>query len=413
MGVVSPFGCGIAALWEGVSHGRSAARPITLFDAADLPVRFACEVPGDFPPHPTERVSAFALEAAQQAWKSAGAPSVDPRRIGVSLAVGHLGNEASWFPDEVAWIGEERPDPADPNLIDIALQRLLPAYGGVESLERALHPDGLLVDVARACGAEGPAAVVHTSCPASLQAAILAAEQIRDGEADLVVTGGAESMINPVGMMSFARMQALSTNNEEYASASRPFDRTRDGFVMGEGAGMLVLEDFDHALRRAAPILGEWLGAGMSCDAYRLCDEHPEGVGAVAALQAALREAAVAPDAIDYVNAHGSSTPMNDRIETLALKAALGDHARAVPISSTKSMHGHLIHAAAAVEVIVTLLAMRHGIVPPTAHLRQRDPLCDLDYVPNEARAARVEHAVKTSFGFGGINAALVLRRHS
>ncbi|HZP40931.1 MAG TPA: beta-ketoacyl-[acyl-carrier-protein] synthase family protein [Candidatus Binatia bacterium] len=411
LGVVTPFGHGVARLWAALEAGRSAARPITLFDTTSFPVQFACEVPGIDERAPGQRTRRFALDAAAEAWADAALPpgTVDPERIGVALAVGYTGLDSAWFADEIDFLGRWRGGEDGAALADAVWDALVPAHGGPETFGLFLRPETVVGEVARRCGAAGPGAMVMTSCPASAQAMATAAAAIRDGEADVMVTGGADSMVNFLGMAAFARMQALSRNNAEWETASRPYDRRRDGFVMGEGGGVVVLEAWESAVARGARIHAEWLGAALTCDAYRLSDEHPDGVAAIDAVRRALADAGVAPGDLGYVNAHGSSTPMNDRVETRVLHGALGDAARRLPVSSTKSMIGHLVHASAAVELVTTVVAMNRGVVPPTAHLRERDPQCDLDYVPVEARAHRFARALKTSFGFGGINAAVVL----
>lgn len=411
MGAVTPFGRGLETLWENVCTGRSGAGPITLFDPADMPVRFACEVPDAPTRGPGLRVAGFSTDACDEAWIDARLPQglVDPERIGLCWAVSSLAPEAAWFADE---IDELLRLPAGASSADFEariLDTLVSAHGGEEALGLGVRPTSLVAALAERYGAEGSSALVNTSCPGSLQALILAAEAIRDGELDVALAGGGESLISMIGMMGFARLQALSTNNDEWETASRPFDRRRDGFVMGEGAGALMLEDWDLAVRRGATIHAEWLGTGLTCDAYKLTDEHPEGVSAIEAVRRAVRDAGVEPSDVGYVNAHGSSTPMNDRVETLVMHRALGDHARRVPVSSTKSMLGHMIHAAAVVEIITTVLALQRATVPPTAHLEDPDPRCDLDYVPHEARPHRFDVALKNAFGFGGINAAVVL----
>jgi 3-oxoacyl-[acyl-carrier-protein] synthase II len=257
-------------------------------------------------------------------------------------------------------------------------------------------------------GAQGPNANCLTACAASSQAIGEAAELIRAGDVDVMLSGGTHSMIHPFGVTGFNLLTALSTNNADPRGASRPFDKDRDGFVLGEGASMVVLEELEHAKKRGAPIYGELTGYGSTADAYRITDTHPEGRGATRCIQLAMEDAEVNPTDIHYINAHGTSTSVNDRVETLAIKKALGEHAFKVPVSSTKSMMGHLIAAAGATELIVCLLAIRDGVLPPTINYHTPDPECDLDYIPNQAREARCEHALTNSFGFGGQNVALI-----
>jgi 3-oxoacyl-[acyl-carrier-protein] synthase II len=266
--------------------------------------------------------------------------------------------------------------------------------------------------VAQLFGAQGYNSNCLTACAASSQAIGEATDIIRRGDADIMIAGGSHSMIHPLGMAGFNLLTALAVGyNEEPARASRPFDLRREGFVLGEGAGMLILEELEHARGRGAHLHGEVLGYGSTADAFRITDSHPEGRGAEAAMRAALVDAGISPEEIDYINAHGTSTEVNDRVETKAIKTVLGERAYRVPVSSTKSMMGHLIAAAGAVETIICLLAIRDGLVPPTINYETPDPACDLDYVPNAARRAAVRAAMSNSFGFGGQNVCLVLRR--
>jgi 3-oxoacyl-[acyl-carrier-protein] synthase II len=250
-----------------------------------------------------------------------------------------------------------------------------------------------------------------TACAASSQAIGEATEMIRHGDADIMLTGGAHSMIHPFGLTGFNKLTALSTRNENPTKASRPFELNREGFVLGEGAGMLVLEELEHAKARGATIYGEITGYGSTADAFRMTDSHPEGRGAIACLAQALENGSFKPEDIGYINAHGTSTQVNDRVETIAIKKVFGEQAYKVPVSSTKSMLGHLIAAAGAVELIITIMAMQRGVLPPTINYEEVDPDCDLDYIPNVAREKQVRHAVSNSFGFGGQNVSLVVSR--
>jgi 3-oxoacyl-[acyl-carrier-protein] synthase II len=261
--------------------------------------------------------------------------------------------------------------------------------------------------------ANGPNLNCLTACAASSQAIGEAVELVRRGEADVMLSGGTHSMIHPFGVTGFNLLTALSTRNDDPRKASRPFDNERDGFVLGEGAAMVVLEELEHAKRRGAKIHGELLGYGSTADAYRITDTHPEGRGASACIRMALADAGIGVDAIDYINAHGTSTDVNDKVETLAIKTVFGERAYKIPVSSTKSMMGHLIAAAGATELIVCLLAIRDGILPPTINYENPDPNCDLDYVPNVARVARCDRALSNSFGFGGQNISLVVGRYT
>jgi 3-oxoacyl-[acyl-carrier-protein] synthase II len=260
--------------------------------------------------------------------------------------------------------------------------------------------------------AQGPNFNCLTACAASSQAIGEAAEIIRRGDADVMLSGGTHSMIHPFGVTGFNLLTALSTRNDEPTRASRPFDRERDGFVLGEGASMVILEDLDRAKARGATIHGEMVGYGSTADAFRITDTHPEGRGAIRCVQMALADAQMNPDQVDYVNAHGTSTTVNDKVETLAIKQVFGPRAYKLPMSSTKSMMGHLIAAAGATELIICLMAIRDGVLPPTINYDNPDPLCDLDYVPNTAREARCDVALSNSFGFGGQNIALLVARY-
>jgi 3-oxoacyl-[acyl-carrier-protein] synthase II len=258
---------------------------------------------------------------------------------------------------------------------------------------------------------QGPNYNCLTACAASSQAVGEATELIRHGDADLMLSGGAHTMIHPFGVTGFNLLTALSTYNEDPKKASRPFDLRRDGFVLGEGAGMLVLEELEHAKKRRAPIYAEMTGYGSTADAFRLTDSHSEGRGAIACIQGALADSGLPAKEIGYINAHGTSTQVNDKVETLAIKKVFGDGAYLVPISSNKSMLGHLIAAAGAVELIISIMAIRQGVLPPTINYEVPDPECDLDYIPNEAREKRVRHVLSNSFGFGGQNVSLVVSR--
>jgi 3-oxoacyl-[acyl-carrier-protein] synthase II len=277
--------------------------------------------------------------------------------------------------------------------------------------EAEQEPGTASVHLSSKFGAKGPNANCLTACAASSQAIGEAYELIRRGNADVILSGGTHSMIHPFGLTGFILLTALSTRNDEPKRASRPFDRERDGFILGEGAGMLVLEELEGALARGARIHGEIVGYGSTADAFRITDSHEEGRGAIACMKEALEVASLDPSEVDYINAHGTSTAVNDSIETLAIKRAFGEAAHTLPISSTKSMMGHLIAAAGSVEAIVSLLTIRDGVLPPTINLDHPDPECDLDYVPNEARRKHVDVALSNSFGFGGQNVTLILRR--
>jgi 3-oxoacyl-[acyl-carrier-protein] synthase II len=418
MGLVTPVGLDVETTWESLREGRSGVGPITRFDAGTLATRIAAEIKdfdlarslGAAAAERWEghgRNSKLALAASAQAIRHAGlceAPTVDPARFGVYLGSGE--GQAD-FPRFVDLVHRS----VDAGRVDT---RRFTAQGTelLDALRESEQEPGTPAGhVAAVFGARGPNVSCLTACSASAQAIGEAVELIRGGLADVMLAGGVHSMIHPLGMTGFVLLTALSTRNDDPARASRPFDRDRDGFVLGEGAGMLVLESFEHARARGAIILGEVAGHASTADAFRLTDCHDEGRGAVASMRLALEDAHLEPEEVDYINAHGTSTKVNDSIETLALKRVLGTHARRVPVSSTKSMTGHLIAAGGAVEAIVCLLAIRDGVVPPTVNLDHPDVDCDLDYVPHVARSRVVDVAMSNSFGFGGQNTTLVLRR--
>ncbi len=412
MGCVTPLGTTVPALWGNLKESRSGVDYTTLFDASNFPTRISAEVRNwslaevGEDPGPWEkrgRHTRFVIGAAKQAMEDSGAGgSVDPDRFGVYLGAGEGQQDFYNFSHMmVAALKNGELDLAA--FIQEGLTRLDP------QLELEQEPNMPAAYVATRFGAEGPNFNCLTACAASSQAIGEASEIIRRGEADVMLSGGAHSMIHPFGVTGFNLLTALSENNDQPQKASRPFDLNRDGFILGEGAAMVVLEDYEHAKKRGAPIYGEILGYGTTADAFRITDTHPEGRGAITCMKMALRDAAKNPADIDYINAHGTSTQVNDRVESLAIKEALGPEvAYKVPVSSTKSMTGHLIAAAGATELIICLMAMRDHIVPPTINYDTPDPQCDLDYVPNQAREKKVRTILTNSFGFGGQNIALI-----
>jgi 3-oxoacyl-[acyl-carrier-protein] synthase II len=412
MGCVTPLGTTVKELWDNLKAGRSGVDYTTLFDASNFPTRIAAEVRNwslaDVGEDPTlwekrGRHTKFAIGAAKQAMDDSGvAGTVDPDRFGVYLGAGEGQQDFHNFSHMmVAAIKNGSLDLGV--FIQEGLRRLDP------QLELEQEPNMPAAYVATRFGAEGPNFNCLTACAASSQAIGEATEIIRRGDADVMISGGAHSMIHPFGVTGFNLLTALSEHNEEPQRASRPFDLHRDGFVLGEGAAMIVLEEYERARKRGAPIYGEILGYGTTADAFRITDTHPEGRGAISCMRMALRDAQKNPEEIDYINAHGTSTQVNDRVETIAIKQALGaDVAYKVPVSSTKSMMGHLIAAAGATELIICLLAMRDGVLPPTINYETPDPECDLDYVPNVAREKKVRTILTNSFGFGGQNITLV-----
>ncbi len=417
MGMVTPVGSDLESTWSALLEGKSGVGPIGLFDARTFPTRIAAEVKdfrlGDYLDDPNRwaehsRNSQFALAAAKMAMKDSGLdetkPDLNRRRFGVYLGSGEGQQD---FPRFVKLIYQTtrdgRVDTAE--FTRLGIKELHPIR---EAEQEPGTPSGHLASV---FGAQGPNANCLTACAASSQAIGEAFELIRRGSADVILSGGTHSMIHPFGVTGFILLTALSTRNDEPTRASRPFDRDRDGFILGEGAGMLVLEELEHAKARGARIYGEVVGYGSTADAFRITDSHDEGRGAIACMKEALADARLEPGEIDYINAHGTSTSVNDSIETLAIKRTFGEDAYKVPISSTKSMMGHLIAAAGSVEAIVCLLTMRDRVLPPTINLDHPDPECDLDYIPHTPREKTVDVALSNSFGFGGQNITLILRR--
>jgi 3-oxoacyl-[acyl-carrier-protein] synthase II len=399
LGLISPLGVDTETTWQGLVAGRSGAGPITAFDTEGFAVRIACEVKGfDVGPwlEPKEarkfdRFVHLALGAAHMALADSGLEIADANaeRVGVVIGSGIGG-----FP---------LIESTHETLLTRGPRRVTPFFipGSIINMCSGL--------VSIQTGAKGPNSATCTACSTSAHAIGDAALYIRHGYADAIIAGGAEAVICPMPLAGFASMRALSTRNEEPERASRPWDRDRDGFVIGEGAGIVILEELEYARRRGAPILAEVLGFGMSSDAFHISAPCEDGDGAIRAMRATLAEAGLRPDQVDYINAHGTSTPLGDRVETIAVKAVFGDHARRLMVSSTKSMTGHLLGAAGALEFAITVLAVKHGVVPPTVNLDNPDPENDLDYVPHTARDTKVKVAMSNSFGFGGTNACLVI----
>ncbi|WP_448595852.1 beta-ketoacyl-ACP synthase II [Thermoflexus hugenholtzii] len=402
MGAITPLGNDVETFWRNVVAGRSGVGPITLFDASAMKTRIAAEVKG-FDPEAwfgrkearrMDRYAQFALAATQQALQDArlDPAHVDRERVGVILGTGIGGIGA--LVQGVETLMTRGPDRISPFMVPMMLADTAPGL------------------IAIAYGFRGPNMAVVTACASGTNAIGEAMHLIRRGDADVVIAGGAEAAILPVAVAAFNVMGAISTRNEEPERASRPFDRTRDGFVMGEGAGILILERLEHARARGARIYAEVVGYGTSADAYHITAPLENGEGAALAMRRALADAGLSSRDIDYINAHGTSTPLNDKSETQAIKAVFGEAAYDVPISSTKSMIGHLLGAAGAVEAIVCIRAITDGIIPPTINYEHPDPECDLDYVPNVARRKPVRTAMSNSFGFGGHNACVIFRRY-
>jgi 3-oxoacyl-[acyl-carrier-protein] synthase II len=419
MGAITPLGHSVAELYNNQIEGKSGVGPITLFDAQTFPTKFAAQVKGfdlggyvrDPQRYDNSGVNTrFSLAAAHQALRDAGLLGnnhVDPGRCGVYLGSGEGIQD---FDHLIPLIAEGyNPEANAVNPLSFAAGGLRYFHPGRE-FEQELHTT--TGHVAEYFGLEGPNYNCLTACAASSQAIGEAAGIIRSGDADVMLSGGSHSMIHPLGVTGFNLLTALSTRNDAPTKASRPFDAQRDGFVLGEGSGMLVLEELEHARRRGAAIYAELTGYGSTADAFRVTDSHPDGRGAIACIQQALEDANLPPQAIGYINAHGTSTQVNDRVETLAIKKIFGEHAYKVPVSSSKSMLGHLIAAAGAVELITCVMVLQRGVLPPTINYEFPDPECDLDYVPNEARSKRVDHVLSNSFGFGGQNVSLVVSRY-
>ncbi len=401
VGLVSPLGHTARETWDGLLAGRSGVGPITRFDASDYACRIAAEVKGFQPERYLEKKEVkkfdtfihYAVAASKEALDDSGLTidASNAERVGVCIGSGIGG---------LPLIEEMHK-----TLLEKGPRRISPFFipGLIVNM-----PSGL---VSILTGAKGPNTSIATACATSAHAIGDAANIIRRDEADAMIAGGTESVVVPLAIGGFAAMRSLSTRNDAPSGASRPWDRDRDGFVLGEGAGILVLEEMGQAQARGATIYAELAGYGMSGDAYHISAPSEDGDGPCRVMQNALRDAGVPADAIDYVNAHGTSTPHGDKIETIALKRTFGEHARRLAVSSTKSMTGHLLGAAGGLEGGILALAIRHGVIPPTINYTTPDPECDLDYTPNVARERRITAALTNSFGFGGTNACLLMKR--
>jgi 3-oxoacyl-[acyl-carrier-protein] synthase II len=416
LGMINPMGHDVATVWRGLREGDSGVGLTTLFDASGFPTKISAEVKGweiTSTGEPAElwrnrgRHTKFAAGAAKQAIADSGIAdaSIPPVRFGVYLGSGEGNQDFLTFTKMMsAALKTGQYDAAA--FIAQGLALLNPE----KELEQ--EPNMPAAHLAAMFNAQGPNFNCLTACAASSQAVGEATEMIRRGDADVMLAGGTHSMIHPFGVTGFNLLTALSTSNAEPTKASRPFDAKRDGFVLGEGSAMVILEELEQARRRGATIYGEVLGYGTTADAYRITDIPPDGHGGIAAMRMAIADAGLRPEQIGYVNAHGTSTTVNDKVETLACKQVFGEHAMKVPVSSTKSMMGHLIAAAGVTEMIVCLLAIRDGVLPPTINYEHPDPNCDLDYVPNVARETQLDYALNNSFGFGGQNVCLCLGRY-
>ncbi|MCH2149222.1 MAG: beta-ketoacyl-[acyl-carrier-protein] synthase family protein [Phycisphaerales bacterium] len=423
-GWITPLGHDLESVWKRLVAGETAVDTIRRFDASTFPTQFASQIKdydwrdyvddASIHGNPGKHTS-FALGAARQAWEMAGLgdfTDLDRRRVGLYLGAGEgVLNFDSYQKTSLAGWDQEKRTVLGQEWIDAAREHI----DGADEL--AQEPNMPVCHIAREFGLRGPSFNCLTACAASTQAIGEAWTILRRGDADVMVSGGTHTMLHVLGLTGFNRLTALSTRNDDFMHASRPFSRSRDGFVMGEGSGIVILETLEHAQARGANILAEIIGYGSSADAYRITDIHPEGRGPAAAMELALHRAGIDPHAqgdpapVQYISAHGTSTKENDSIETLAVKRVFGPNAPRIPMTSIKSMMGHLIAAAGAVECIAALLTMRDSIIPPTINLTEPDPALDLDYVPNEARHTPVTTCLSNSFGFGGQNDTLVLHR--
>ena len=401
LGAVTPIGNSVADYWSGLTSGRNGVASISLFDASRHACRFAAEVK-DFDPtgflEPKEakrwdRYCKFGVVAAKQALAHAGLEitETNAERIGVSIGSGVGG--LLTMETQAHVLEGKGPGRVSPFTVPMMIPNMATGLAAI------------------ALGAKGPSSAVATACAAGSNAIGDAFRLLQMGKADAMICGGAESAITPLGVAGFASAKALSFRNDDPATASRPFDKERDGFVIGEGSGVLVLETLSHAKARGATILAEIVGYGTTCDAHHITSPTPGGVGGAAAMRLALEDGGLSADSIDYVNAHGTSTPANDSNETAAIKSALGQRAHTIPVSSTKSMTGHLLGGSGGIEAVACVLALQHNVVPPTINYTNPDPDCDLDVVPNAAREHTLETVLSNSFGFGGHNVCLAFQR--
>jgi 3-oxoacyl-[acyl-carrier-protein] synthase II len=401
VGLVSPVGIGTEETWKSLQAGRSGAGPITLFDASQHSSRFACEVKGFDPLRWVEkkdvkkmdRFIQFAVAAADFALEDSGLKVDEGNNEMVGVYIGSGIGGFATIEREHTILMERGPSRISPFFIPAAIVNLASGWISIRS------------------GAKGPNSATCTACTTSAHAIGDSYRLIQRGDADAMIAGGSEAAITPLGVGGFAAMRALSTRNDQPETASRPFDLGRDGFVIGEGSGVVILEELEAARRRGAHIYCELVGYGMSSDAYHISAPCEDGDGAYRVMNKAIKDARIEPSAIGYINVHGTSTPQGDKVEVIAIKRVFGDYARKLPISSTKSMTGHLLGAAGGLEAGITALALRDQILPPTINYETPDPECDLDIIPNEARRVKLEYALSNSFGFGGTNGALVFKR--
>jgi 3-oxoacyl-[acyl-carrier-protein] synthase II len=404
MGVITPLGNTVQEYWDGLLKGKSGAGPITYFDASDYDTRFAAQVKGFEPTEYMDRklvqrsdlFTQYALAASEQALADAGLVLENTNREMVGVIVGSgIGGMWTYHKQQETLFETKGPHRISPFFIPMMIADIAPGR------------------ISMRYGLKGPNYSTTSACATSSHAIGDAFMLIQRGDADVMVTGGAEAAITPMGIGGFNAMRALSTRNDNPEAASRPFDKNRDGFVMGEGAGILILEELSHALKRNARIYAEVSGIGFTADAHHITEPAPGGEGAVRSMRQAIRDAGLSPDDVDYVNTHGTSTPVGDKNETAAIKTVFGERAYTMAINSTKSMIGHLLGAAGAVESVATVLSIVHAMVHPTINLETPDPECDLDYIPGGAQARTIRTAISNTFGFGGHNASILFRQYT
>jgi 3-oxoacyl-[acyl-carrier-protein] synthase II len=402
IGLVSSLGIGTEANWQALSAGTSGVSRITKFDVSGFAAQIGAEVKGFDPLQFIEKKDVKKMDVFIQYAIAASQFAMDDSKLQITDENG---------PDIGVFIGS-----GIGGFITIEREHKALLDGGPRRISPFFIPSAIINlaagQVSIRFGAKGPNLATCTACSASAHAIGESYEIIRRGDATAMIAGGSEAAITPMSVGGFGAMRALSTRNDEPARASRPFDRDRDGFIIGEGAGVVILEELEHAKRRGAPIYAEVVGYGLSADAYHMTAPSEDGDGGRRVMSMAIRKAGIRPDEVDYINAHGTSTPYNDKLETMAIKACFGDHARELAISSTKSMTGHLLGGAGGLEAGITALAIHHQLVPPTINLDDPDPECDLDYVPHTSRSMAIRYALSNSFGFGGTNAALLFRKY-
>jgi 3-oxoacyl-[acyl-carrier-protein] synthase II len=403
IGVISPVGLTVSETWEAIISGKSGIDYISHFDPTPFETKFAAEVKGFDPRAYVSRREAHRMDRFTQLAVAASLQAVETARLTI---------DDSNAEETGVFIGN-----SVCGLLEVSEQLRILSEAGPRRISPILAPtmtgDAPPVQISLLLGAKGPNYSLSSACSSSSDSIGHAYETIRYGEAKVVIAGGTEAPVIPICVAAFNAARALSTRNDKPQNACRPFDAKRDGFVLGEGAAVLVLEDLSYALERGAPILAEIIGYSATSDAFHITQPSPDGVGATKALSIALKRAGISPHEVDYINAHGTATQLNDKVETYAIKSVFGEHAYRIPTSASKSMIGHLLGAAGAIEAAISILTINHGIIPPTINLNHPDPDCDLDYVPNKAHPAEITTAISNSFGFGGHNSVLIFRRYS